>query len=243
MTFLSFRNSNVMKNHTALDLGDHTEYEGSSDGLRICETCTFRNDGSHKFCARCGASLSGPLQTTGESVRPVDLSTAIVVTLVALFLGTLTLVGVFVIGSPIAAMGSKIAAEISKTPIPPRLDPSPSPTARYDSPASFSSIPEISPTPIVQSTLPPSAEFSVSDLPTFDDKKTKADPPDISAATVIAENANLRTSANGTSAVIVTVPQSSRVNVLRQAGPWFYVNWQGQRGWLHGNTIEFDLEG
>lgn len=244
MKFPGSRNFNVKTNYTTLDLtlDDRQGTENSNKRHRTCGTCSFSNEETHQFCARCGAPLQTLRQHPDGNPRAVELPSAIVVALIALFLGTLALVATLVIGGPIAATGAKVVADISKTPVP-LPDASPNSNSRFDSSPSLSSPPEVTSTPMVTAipTIPPPPNFSVSDLTTFD-YEPKAESPDISTATVITENANLRTSPNISSDVVTTVPQGAAVHIIRQTGPWFYVRWESQRGWLHGNTIEFDLD-
>jgi hypothetical protein len=63
-------------------------------------------------------------------------------------------------------------------------------------------------------------------------------PSSAKSASVIAENGYLRRSPNG--AVLQTLPVSTSVEVIRQKGAWFYVDYAGTKGWMHGNTIRYD---
>lgn len=60
------------------------------------------------------------------------------------------------------------------------------------------------------------------------------------SAMVITENANLRDTPNSAGTVIQTVAEGESVEVLKQKGAWFYVLSNGQKGWMHGNTIRYE---
>ncbi len=57
---------------------------------------------------------------------------------------------------------------------------------------------------------------------------------------VIAENANLRETANQTGEIIQTLPSGALLEMLKQKGPWFMVGYGRVRGWVHGNTVQFN---
>jgi uncharacterized protein YgiM (DUF1202 family) len=57
-------------------------------------------------------------------------------------------------------------------------------------------------------------------------------------AIVISVNANLRQVASVDGEVVQALPEGSVVDIIKQSGPWFLVKYNGQQGWLHGNTIQ-----
>jgi uncharacterized protein YgiM (DUF1202 family) len=59
-------------------------------------------------------------------------------------------------------------------------------------------------------------------------------------ATVITENANLRSSASKDGEVITAVPSGESLSIIKQKGVWFYVSAAGQTGWIHGNMIRLN---
>ncbi len=56
-------------------------------------------------------------------------------------------------------------------------------------------------------------------------------------ATIITENANLRTTTDSYGEILLFVPFGEEVEVTKQKGPWFQVKYLNQSGWIHGNTI------
>lgn len=58
-------------------------------------------------------------------------------------------------------------------------------------------------------------------------------------AIVIADFADLREAGNKNASVIQTIPEDSEVVIIKQKGAWFYVNYTGNKGWIHGNSIKF----
>lgn len=60
-------------------------------------------------------------------------------------------------------------------------------------------------------------------------------------ATVISENANLRGTPNQSGKVVSTLSIGSTVEVIKQNGSWFLVQSDEYAGWMHGNTIRYQM--
>jgi hypothetical protein len=69
-------------------------------------------------------------------------------------------------------------------------------------------------------------------------RKTKVSPK-AKSAVVISANAKLLNSADQKGFVLQTLMEGESVEVIKQQGAWFYVDFIGQKGWMHGNTIKF----
>lgn len=106
---------------------------------------------------------------------------------------------------------------------------------------------KIKDTSAVQTANNESVEFTP---PTAEDAPMPANKPQTlvskpvkSAATtgiVITDNAGLRAEPNNNAKVIEELPLDSKIEVVKQNGAWFYVDADGQKGWLHGNMIRYD---
>jgi uncharacterized protein YgiM (DUF1202 family) len=96
-------------------------------------------------------------------------------------------------------------------------------------------------TPVSLTSAPPP---SVSPSPQQQQRTVSIESRNKKAATVIAENAELRKTANSKSEVVKSLQQGSSVEVIRQKGAWFYVSAAGgggeSKGWMYGNTIRLD---
>ena len=78
--------------------------------------------------------------------------------------------------------------------------------------------------------------------PTTSDKKNLTGKDTNQTAVVIAENVNLRESADSSSRVLETVPEGTTLQVVKQRGIWFLVHTGSQAGWVHGNTIRLEKD-
>jgi hypothetical protein len=58
------------------------------------------------------------------------------------------------------------------------------------------------------------------------------------SAVVIAENANLRGTANQHGIVVTILPNGTEVEIVKQVGPWFLIQSPQYVGWMHGNAIK-----
>lgn len=90
---------------------------------------------------------------------------------------------------------------------------------------------------------PPGIDDTPKPSPTTDSPKTLVSKPADSiakTATVITENANLRDAPSSSGNVVGELSLDSEVEVIKQTGAWFYVSANGQKGWMHGNTIRYD---
>ncbi len=204
-----------------------------------CTSCFHSNDSADPFCGACRLPRNSKSnQTTSDTPSGMELTSAITVTLVALFLSGLLLVAVSLFGGKMVSIVTNAYAKLSSTP---RPEANPVPTIEMSSSSNTSvrfqpTVPllrEVEPTPSVPS-------LKIPEISAFDRPSIK--PAVRSTATVISENANLRVGPSMTGELIMTIPQGSSVKILRQTGPWFRVSFGSTKGWLHGNTIEFELD-
>lgn len=72
---------------------------------------------------------------------------------------------------------------------------------------------------------------------TTNNNQPKNTPRSSRKAMIIAENANLRSTADSYGEIVTTVAYGEEVEIIKQKGPWFQVKYLSQSGWIHGNTI------
>ena len=91
------------------------------------------------------------------------------------------------------------------------------------------------------SASPASAPVSLAQTaPTVSNKKTSTGKKNNQTAIVIAENVNLRESADSSGRVLETVTKGATLEVVKQRGAWFLVHTGSQTGWVRGNTIRLE---
>jgi hypothetical protein len=98
------------------------------------------------------------------------------------------------------------------------------------------SAPNYSTTPSYQEVTGPPPPVTLKTQPDTSPKPVR-NPSAKKTAVVITENANLRGFANSGSQVIQTIGLGTTLEIIKQAGPWFLIRYEGGTGWIHGNTI------
>jgi hypothetical protein len=217
---------------------DDATFETTNE-IWSCPKCFHKNGGINQFCGSCGESRKQ--NNNRERATGFEPTSAIAVTLIALFLSFILLIAVLLFGAEILAFGARTYSAFSAS----RADLESTPSSTVKTKTVSPEVRKEIPSP----TLTPATEVKVDPTPistpnlSFPDSTLSDEPPatEPSSATVISENANLRKSPSVTAEIITMVPQGSSVKIIRQRGPWFEVSFGNTKGWLHGNTIAFDL--
>lgn len=62
-------------------------------------------------------------------------------------------------------------------------------------------------------------------------------------ALVISDAADMLDAPKSDAAVMQRLREGTKIEVVRQNGAWFYVSTDGQKGWIHGNSIRYESSG
>lgn len=174
-----------------------------------CSQCRAANQQNARFCSNCGVGFVEPMPPIAGKNKNNSIIAIAALISVLLVCGLCGVIGA--INDKKAARDTSRTTEQTEKINRTTEDPPPTPFAA------------------------PEAKPSIVSLKSAPANKVKGK----KAAAVISENANLRTSPDTDGEVVSTVPKGDRIEVVKQSGAWFLVSYNGQTGWMHGNTIEY----
>lgn len=175
-----------------------------------CPNCKALNPATKRFCVFCGDEIKNKFLKASSPPKKI---------IIPVIIASVCALAIF--GALISGTGSR---DIATKPNSENL-------------SSLRPEESVIPPPAIETTV--GQETQATDPPLPGVVETSAtEPNDDNTAVVIAQNANLRETANIEGAVTEVIPEGSEVRVTKKRGPWFFVTHSGRSGWLHGNAIK-----